>query len=81
MLIGNISKVYFWTSNTLHSSAFSKSKKDSFRISLRYLIKKKGIKKNLIDKMLIQNKVNNTRIDLTKSTKAHVEAEMREVLI
>jgi hypothetical protein len=31
--------------------------------------------------MLIQNKVNNTRIDLTKSTKAHVEAEMREVLI
>mgnify|MGYP006140157407 CR=1 FL=1 len=81
MLIGNTRKVYFWTSNTLHGSALSKSKKNSFRISLRYLIKKNSNKTTLIDKMLIQNKVNNTRIDSTKSIKAHVEAKLRNVFI
>lgn len=81
MLIGKTGKVYFWTSNTLHGSALSKSKKNSFRISLRYLIKKKGKKKTLIDKMLIHNKVNNTRLDSSKSTKFHVEAELRKVFI
>ena len=81
MLIGNTGKVYFWTSNTLHGSALSKSKKNSFRISLRYLIKKNSNKTTLIDKMLIQNKVNNTRIDSTKPTKAHVEAKLRNVFI
>jgi len=44
MLIGNTGKTYFWTSNTLHGSAITKSEKDNFRISLRYLIKKKIIK-------------------------------------
>ncbi len=79
MLVGEAGQVYMWTSNTLHGSALAKREKENFRISLRYLIKKRNKKKTLIDKMLSQNKVNNTRVDKSKSNKSRVEGKNRRI--
>lgn len=51
-LIGGCGSVYFWTSNTLHGTRPAKSEKENFRISLRYLFKKKSRKTTLIDKII-----------------------------
>lgn len=81
MLTGELGQVFFWTSNTLHGSAIAELEKDNFRISLRYLIKKKGKKTSLIDKILIQNRIKDTRVDKSKSLKSRVEAKNRKVFI
>ncbi len=60
-LVGNTGAVYFWTSNTLHGTSPSKSKRDDFRISLRYLIKKKSKNKSLIDKIINQDIIQGVR--------------------
>lgn len=60
-LIGKTGTVYFWTSNTLHGTRPSISRNENFRISLRYLFKKTTKKKVLIDKMVIDNLVGETR--------------------
>jgi len=58
ILIGKSGTVYFWTSNTLHGTAPSKSNvKENFRVSLRFLIKKNMKSKGLIDKLIYENKV------------------------
>lgn len=65
MLIGDTGSVYFWTSNTLHGTAPSYSEKEDFRISLRYLIKKKS-QISLLNDMLPTNKVGATRVQKNK---------------
>ena len=61
-LIGNEGTVYFWTSNTLHGTAPSISDIDNFRISVRYLIKKKDENsKGLIDQLINEKKVGITK--------------------
>mgnify|MGYP001177696808 CR=1 FL=1 len=61
ILIGKSGTVYFWTSNTLHGTAPSKSNvKENFRVSLRFLIKKNIKSKGLIDKLIYNNKVSTT---------------------
>ena len=60
-LVGASGSVYFWTSNTLHGTAESKESKESFRISLRYIIEKRKNSTGLIDKVIDQEKVGKTR--------------------
>ena len=60
-LVGASGSVYFWTSNTLHGTAESKESKESFRISLRYIIDKRKNSTGLIDKVIDQEKVGKTR--------------------
>ena len=60
-LVGNAGSVYIWTSNTLHGTARSRSEKENFRISLRYLIKKNKNTISLLDDMFPENKIGSNR--------------------
>ena len=80
-LIGNVGNVYFWTSNTLHGSSIVKKEKNVFRISLRYLIKRKGNESSIIEKITKQKVVKNTRILKNRYTKYHIEASKRKIYI
>ena len=53
-LLGKTGSLYIWTSNTLHGSSSSFGYKESFRISLRYLIKKNSKSKGMLDKLVRQ---------------------------
>ena len=56
LLVGKSGTVYFWTSNTLHGTAPSKSNvRKKFRVSLRFLIKKNVKSNGLIDKLIYKN--------------------------
>ena len=61
-LVGNAGSVYIWTSNTLHGTAQSRSEKENFRISLRYLIKKNKNTISLLDDMFPENKIGSNRV-------------------
>ena len=69
-LIGNAGTAYIWSCLTLHGTQ-PQVDKDSFRISLRYLIKKnkKNKKKFIIDKLLsTDKKLASTRDDVDPKT-------------
>jgi len=61
-LIGKSGTVFLWTSNTLHGTSPSIKKNDSFRISLRYLIKKTTTSNVLLDKCINEKIVGKTRV-------------------
>ena len=70
ILIGNAGTAYIWSCLTVHGTKPQKDK-DTFRISLRYLIKKnkKNKKKFIIDKLLpTDKKVLKTRNDIDFET-------------
>ena len=60
-LTGKTGAMFIWTSNTLHGTSPILDKKENFRISLRYLIKKKPKSKGIIDKIIKQKIVGKTR--------------------
>lgn len=61
-LLGKTGSLYIWTSNTLHGTSPSFDDNESFRISLRYLIKKNPKSRGIIDKLVKQKIVGKTRV-------------------
>ena len=59
-LVGVAGTVYFWTSTTLHGTR-PQTINDDFRISLRYLIKKKTSHKVPIDDLIKEKTIIKTR--------------------